>query len=161
MASTYNVKVQFAAWVAVSTLATVLVLAALHLKLQLDAQQAAARKRAELTARSLAKSVAGALEKRDHLALPGIVAQVVSDDDVYHTRIVDQEGEAVYRPWNDREPVGLLVVSVPVEREGTLLGMVEVGLAETDLRQVLRQTVLADLVIGLGPGSGAAGATDG
>lgn len=149
MASKYNVKVQFAAWVAVSTLATVVVMTGLHLKLELDAQETAARRRAEISAQSLAKSVAGALAIGDTKALPGIVAQAISDDEIYHTRIIDKTGEAVYRPWNNKEPVGLLVVTAPVGDADNPLGVVEVGLAQTDMSRTLMQVVLADLLVGM------------
>lgn len=69
MASKYNIKVQYAAWMATMTLATVVVMTAVHLWRELDEQQKMARHRGEITAQTLARSVASAVANDDISAI--------------------------------------------------------------------------------------------
>jgi len=148
MAAKYNVKVQYAAWMAVGALATVVVLTGVHLLHELKLREEATRQRAVLTARTLAKAAAPWLATNQVDRLPGVVANGVVDEEIYHTKILDLQGNAVYRPWQERALTALLVVQEPIVHDGRTLGTVEVGIGQASLSQGLMQTVMRDLLVG-------------
>lgn len=149
MASKYNVKVQYAAWVAVVSLATVVVMTGLHLWREMNLQEEVTRQRAMFSAKSLAKATATALASNDTRALPGIVATMISDEEVLYTGIVDKESREVYRPGVMRNLDALLMVKEPVMVGTNRVGTVEVGVGRASMSKVLMQTVFADLGVGV------------
>lgn len=149
MASKYNVKVQYAAWAAVVSLATAVVMTGIHLWREVDSQEEATRRRAEFASKTLAKATATALASNDVRALPGLVAMAVSDDEVLYTRILDKDDREVYRPGLVRDLGGLLVVKEPVAAGTNRVGTVEAGVGRASMSKRLMQTVFADLGIGV------------
>ncbi len=153
MAAKYNVKLQYAAWIAVVTLGTVVITTMVHFWRDASSREEATQIRAEMTARAVARAVAPAMATNNLSVLPGIVVNTVNDDDVLYLRILDRTGTAVYRPWRDREPVGVLLVSVPIEAGGASganrLGSVELGIGKATMTRGLMDTVLMDLVVGV------------
>ena len=152
MAAKYNVKLQYAAWIAVVTLGTVVVMTVVHFYREVSAREDATRARAELTAAGVARAVASAMASNNVSALPALVAGSVNDDEVLYLRILKRDGAVVYRPWRDREPQGVLLVNVPVVTGGTAgtnqFGTVQLGIAKTAMTRGLMQTVLMDLAVG-------------
>jgi len=149
MAAKYNVRLQYAAWIAVVTLGTVVITTMVHFWRDASSREEATQIRADMTARAVAKAVASAMASNSVSALPGIVANTVNDDDVLYLRILDRNGTAVYRPWRDREPEGVLLVQEPIKAGSTELGQVELGIGKATMTRGLMDTVLMDLVIGL------------
>jgi signal transduction histidine kinase len=76
------------------------------------------------------------------------VAAGVVDEEIYHTKILDARGQAVYRPWQERALDALIVVREPVIHDGQEWGTVEVGIGQASLSQGLMQSVLQDLLVG-------------
>jgi signal transduction histidine kinase len=148
MASKYNVKIQYAAWMAVATLGTVVVMTGLHFWHELKTQEANARARALVTARTLAKLVETAVAAGDEAALPGIVARAVNDEEILYTRIVGSGGRQLYRPGLDRDPAGLIIVKAAIGSEANPIGTVEVGIGQASMSEALMRSVLMDLTIG-------------
>lgn len=149
MASKYDIKVQFAAWMAAATLGTVVVMTAVHLWREIDSREQATRLRAEIAARTLAKAVEPVMAANNTAALAGIVAQAISDEEILYTKIVDRQGRPVYNPWLNREPTGLLVVTAPIGEAANPLGVVHVGIAQASMSKALMQGVFLDLAIGI------------
>src|ERR1700693_2950702 len=152
MAAKYNVKLQYAAWIAVVTLGTVVVTTLVHFYREVSAREDATRERAELTAAGVARAVASAMASNNVSALPALVAGAVNDDEVLYLRILNRDGAVVYRPWRDREPQGVLLVNVPVQSGGASgtnqFGTVQLGIAKPAMTRGLMQTVLMDLAVG-------------
>ena len=152
MAAKYNVKLQYAAWIAVVTLGTVLVMTLVHFYREVSSREDVTRERAVLAATAVARAVASAMASNTVSALPALVAASINDDEVLYLRILNRDGTVVYRPWRDREPQGVLLVDVPVESRGVSganrFGTVQLGLAKTAMTRGLMQTVLIDLVVG-------------
>lgn len=149
MASKYNVKVQYAAWVAVASLATVVVMTGLHLWREMSSQEEVTRQRAEFSAKSVAKLAAAAVASNDTRALPAIVAAAISDEEILYTKITDDENREVYRPGVVRNLGALLLVKEPVMVGAKRVGTVEVGVGQASMSKHLMQTVFADLGIGV------------
>ena len=149
MAAQYNIKVQYAAWMAVCTLAAVVVLTGLHLRQELRVREEGVRARADVTAKALAKAVEPAMASNDVGRVAGLVATIVADEEIYHTRIVGTDGTAFYRPWQERETTGLIMVQAPVMRGTNVVGTVEVGIGQASLSEGLMRTVLGHLLVGL------------
>lgn len=149
MASKYNVKVQYAAWLAVVTLAAVVAMTGIHLWRELTTQEQATRQRAEISAKSLAKAVESALASNDTRALPGIVATIISDDEILYTRIVDRQDNEMYRPGLVRDVSGLMMVKEPIGTGAKKLGTVEIGIGQASMSGHLMKTVYMDLAVGV------------
>jgi signal transduction histidine kinase len=149
MAGKYNVKVQYAAWIAVATLGTVVIMTGLHLLRDMDARESAARLRAELTAKALASAAAPGMAATNLAVLAKAVVTTVQDDEVLHVRILNAQGEELYRPQRAQPTQNLLLVSVPIGPETDRLGAVEVGLGRASAMAGVMKTALLDLGLGL------------
>ena len=73
MASRYNIKVQYAAWMAAMTLATVVVMTTVHSWREADEQDTVARRRAGIAAQTLAKAIAPSVVSSN---IPGMAQAV-------------------------------------------------------------------------------------
>src|SRR5437773_2420674 len=104
MVEKYNVKVQYAAWIAVATLGTVVVMTLAHLMRDMRSRDAAARQRAELLARAVAETVEPAVLTTNKPALATAVKNIVHDDEVLFLRIVNANGDMVYTPPQAQRP---------------------------------------------------------
>ena len=65
MASKYNIKVQYAAWMVTVTLATVVLMTTVHLWREADDQEKTTQRRAEIAAQTLANSITAAMVTND------------------------------------------------------------------------------------------------
>ena len=82
MVSKYNIKVQYAAWMAAVTLATVVVMTAAHLRRELDEQQQMIRHRGEIAAQTLAKTVVAGVLSNSFPAMAQGAELLNSDRDI-------------------------------------------------------------------------------
>jgi hypothetical protein len=100
MVSKYNVKVQYAAWMATMTLATVVVMTAAHLWRELDEQQQTTRHRGEIAAQTLARSVASAVASNDISAMARSVELIDPDKEILFVRILDSSDREVFPKYH-------------------------------------------------------------
>ena len=152
MAAKYNVKVQYAAWIAVVTLGTVVVMTGADLLRTIESQETATRQRARTAARTVANAVAHTLGTTNLTTavsiVPGIVSTVVADEEALYVRVIDRDDHVVYRPGMNRQPTGLLLVKESIVAGTNVLGTVELGMGQATMSQVIMRTVLVDLAIG-------------
>ena len=102
MVEKYNVKVQYAAWIAVATLGTVVVMTLGHLLRDMSSRDAAARQRAELLARAVADTAEPAVLATNKPALVTMVKNIVHDDEVLYIRVLNAEGTPGLPPERER-----------------------------------------------------------
>ncbi|NQU10597.1 hypothetical protein HQ590_07400 [bacterium] len=145
----YNVLVQYAAWVAVCTLGTVVLLSSLHLRQHSRSATQAARARARLTALAISRAVTPALGTNDINSIAGLVSRAMIDEEIYHIRILDREGRVVYRSVADRTLSDLVFVTEPVQDGDQPLGSVEVGISQAEALGNLLRLVYTELATGL------------
>lgn len=149
MVRKYNVKVQYAAWLAVATLGTVVIMTLLHLMRDMNAQEAAARLRAEMTAKAVARAVASAVPSTNLAVMASAVAMIVQDEDVLDIKILNVKGDVLYRPSQPEVPHDLLSITAPIGTEGNPLGTVELCLVRGSAMADVMRTALIDLGVGL------------
>ena len=149
MAGKYNIKVQYAAWTAVATLGTVVVMTMVHVTRDLNAREAAARYRAQLMAKALARAAGQAIAATNTTALVNSVATIIQDDEVLHIRILNAKGDVLYRPPEAHEMENLLSVTAPILQQTNRLGTVELGLGRASQLSGVMQTVYIDLGLGV------------
>lgn len=114
MVSKYNVKVQYAAWMATMTLATVVVMTAAHLWRELDGQQQMTRRRGEIAAQTLAKSVASAVASNDISAMARSVELIDPDKEILFVRILDGNDQEIFPKYHQARADSLIAVKAPV-----------------------------------------------
>jgi signal transduction histidine kinase len=131
------------------TLGTVVVMTVVHLRRDIDSREAAARARAELTAKAVARSATSAVITTNLAGLASIVANIVQDDEVLFLRILNRQGDVLYRPPLQSEPRDLLLVQAPIGPTEKPIGTVELGLGQASLTHGVMQTVLTDLGLGM------------
>lgn len=144
----YNIKVQYAAWVAAVTLGTVLVLTGLHIWRDIDTQETAIRRHGSSLARSAAKAIAPALAKTNVNAVIHALGQAINDDDVQYFRVLDPNHQVLFKPPQYSEPVGLTIVSEPVLQDLVQVGTIELGLSQTEMSRQWLRTLFWNLGIG-------------
>ena len=149
MAVRYNIKSQYAAWVAVVTLGTVVILTGVHLWREIDAQQNQMRWIAQREARSLAKAVAPVIKTANTIELARIANQSVTDENIRYLGILDAQTNALFRPPTNRNPADLVMVTVPVTLNGVTVGAVELGMGQARIGQRVWIALLWDLGIGV------------
>lgn len=145
----YNIRVQFAAWMGVCTLAAVVVLTGLHLHQEQRMRQEAAQQRALLTAKAVARLAEIGVLSNDVARVTVAVAQGVVDEEVLHTKVFAADGTVLYRPWQERSLESLVVVREPVWQGTNQIGIVEVGLSQASLNEGLMRSVLWMLAAGV------------
>ncbi|MDW8344940.1 MAG: ATP-binding protein [Verrucomicrobiae bacterium] len=149
MTGGYNIRVQFAAWMGVCTLTAVVVLTVLHMRLEQRMREDAARHRAMLTAKAVARLAELGVLSNDVARVTVAVAQGVVDEEVLHTKVFGRDGTVLYRPWQERALDSLIVVREPVVHGTNEIGTVEVGLSQASLNEGLMRSVLGMLAVGV------------
>lgn len=149
MASKYNVKIQYAAWMAVVTLAAVVVMTIVQLMREMSSAERETRKRLETAAVTLAKAAEPYVASNDTRALPALVARVINDDEILYMRILDAKGAPIYLPGLDRDTNNLVMTNWPVGSEKNRIGTVEMGIGEAGATERVMRVVLQDLAVGL------------
>ncbi len=149
MATKYNIRVQYAAWVAVVTVGTVVVLTGLHIWRVIDDQEAAVRWVATQEAKSLARAVAPSVDRNDINTLIRTAGQMVNDEEVLYLRVLDANGECLFRPPQNQNPAGLVVVTEALALAGKRVGSVELGMGHGRVGQRLWSALMWDLGIGV------------
>jgi signal transduction histidine kinase len=149
MAAKYNIKVQYAAWVAVVTIGVVVVLTGFHIWRVIDDQEVAVRWVATQEAKSLARAVASSVARNDVNTLIRTAGQSVNDEEVLFLRVLDAKGEVLFRPPQNQNPANLVVVTEPILSAGRRVGMVELGMGHIRVGQRLWSTLLWDLGLGV------------
>jgi len=147
MASKYNIRVQYAAWVAVVTTGVVLVLTVVHLRRLAHDQEQALRLFAQQEAKSVARAIAAPVARGDTKELVLAAAEAVGTD-VLHLRVLNARGEELFRSPQVRDASELLMVAEPVLTAGQEVGKVELGMGRGRVEQRLWSAVLWDLGLG-------------
>jgi signal transduction histidine kinase len=149
MAGKYNVKVQYAAWMAVVALTAVVVMTVAHMLRELNAAERETRTRLATAARTLAKAVESSIASNNTRTLPSIVAHTIDDEEILYMRIFDKAGAEVYRPGLNRDTTGLLLTNVPIGSAANALGRVEMGIGQATTSARIMSAVLQDLAVGM------------
>ncbi len=125
MATKYNVKVQYAAWIVATTLACVVLLTATHLFRDLNMREDALRRRTETMARTLAAVVLPSVRSANQQGVASAVAAVVQDEDVMHVRILNGKGNALYSLVPEQRALAeMLIISAPIGPVSNSVGLV-------------------------------------
>ena len=148
MAAKYNIRVQYAAWVAVVTAGVVLVLTSVHVWRVVDDQEAAVRWVAQQEAKSLARAVAQPVSRNDINILIRTAGEAVNDEEVLYLRVLDAKGEPIFRSPRYQDPEGLVMVTEPVMLRGKRVGTVELGMGHGRVARRLWDALLWDLGLG-------------
>ena len=148
MASKYNIKVQYAAWMAAVTLATVVIMTTVHLWREVEEQEGMAQRRAEIAAQTLAKSIASAVVSNDVPAMARSVEIINPDKEILYCRILDSNEHEIFPKYRQTKPESLITVTAPVEDGSNIVGRVELGMGQASLSEVVMRAVFMDLAIG-------------
>ncbi|HXI84620.1 MAG TPA: ATP-binding protein [Verrucomicrobiae bacterium] len=148
MVSKYNVKVQYAAWMATVTLATVVVMTAAHLWRELDEQQKVIQRRGEIAVQTLAKFVSSAVASNDISTMARAVESINPDKEILFVRILDGDGHEIFPKYRQGKPESLVIVRAPVEDGLKSVGTVELGMGQASASQAVMHAVFTDLIIG-------------
>ena len=149
MVSKYNIKVQYAAWMATMTLATVVVMTTVHLWRELDEQQKMTRHRGEIAVQTLARSVASAVVSNDISAMARSVELIDADKEILFVRILDGAGHEIFPKYNQLKTESLITVRAPVADGSKTVGTVELGMGQASMSEAVMHSVLMDLIIGM------------
>ena len=150
MVSKYNIKVQYAAWMATVTLATVVVMTAAHLRRELDEQQQMIRHRGEIAAQTMAKTVVAGVLSNSFPAMAQGAELLNSDRDIVFVRILDARGQEVFPKYNQFRPdsLSLIAVTAPVVDGSNVVGTVELGMGQASTSKTVMHGVFVDLGVG-------------
>jgi len=148
MVSKYNLKVQYAAWMATVTLATVVVMTAAHLWRELDGQQKTAQHRGEIAAQTLAKIIPSAVVSNDISAMARAVELINPDKEILFVRILDGSGHEIFPKYRQGKPESLVIARASVEDGSKMVGAVELGMGQASTSKAVMHTVFMDLIIG-------------
>ena len=159
MVSKYNVKVQYAAWMATMTLATVVVMTAVHLWRELGQQQKMTQHRGEITAQTLARSVVSAVASNDSSAMARFVELIAADKEVLFVRILDGNDHEIFPQYRQAKPGSLITVRAPVVDGSKTVGTVELGMGQASVSEVVMHSVFMDLLVGVAVVIAAVGAS--
>jgi signal transduction histidine kinase len=148
MASKYNIKVQYAAWMATVTLATVVVMTAVHLWREVDEQQQATQRRARIAAETLAKTISSAVISNDISAMARSVEVINPDKEILFCRILDSNDREIFPKYRQARPESLVTVKVPVQDGSNTVGVVELGMGLASVSEAVMHAVFMDLALG-------------
>lgn len=148
MASKYNIKVQYAAWMAAVTLATVVLMTAVHLWREVEQQEGMARQRAVIAAQTLAKSIASAVVSNDVSAMARTVEIINPDKEILYCRILDSNEHEIFPKYRQAKPESLITVTASVVDGSNTVGQVELGMGQASLSEVVMRAVFMDLAVG-------------
>ena len=149
MVSKYNIKVQYAAWMATVTLATVVVMTAAHLWRELDEQQKMTRHREEITAQTLAKSVVSAVVSNDIPAMARAVELINPEQEILFVRILDGNDHEIFPKYSQVKPGSLIIVKASVGNGSKAVGTVELGMGQASTSEVVMRAAFMDLILGV------------
>ncbi len=148
MASKYNIKVQYAAWMAAMTLATVVVMTAVHLWRDAAEQNRVAQRRAEIAAQTLAKAIAPAVVTSNVPGMAQAVELINPDKEILFCRILDNGDHEIFPKFRQEKPGSLITVRAPIRDGSNAVGVVELGLGEASVSETVMRTVFLDLAVG-------------
>ncbi|MGO9609915.1 MAG: sensor histidine kinase [Verrucomicrobiia bacterium] len=148
MASKYIVRIQYAAWMAAMTLATVVVMTAVHLWREADAQDKVARRRAEMAAQTLAKAIAPAVVTSNIPGMAQAVELINSDKEILFCRILDNSDREIFPKFRQAKPESLITVRAPIRDGSNAVGVVELGMGEASVSEAVMHAVFLDLAVG-------------
>jgi signal transduction histidine kinase len=148
MASKYNVKVQYAAWMAAMTLATVVVMTAVHSWREADEQERVARRRAEIAAQTLAKAIAPAVVTSNVPGMAQAVELINFDREILVCRILDNNDHEIFPKFRQERPESLITVRAPIQNGSNAVGAVELGMGEASVSEAVMHAVFLDLAVG-------------
>jgi signal transduction histidine kinase len=133
---------------AVATLATVVMMTAVHLWREVEQQEAMARRRADIAAQTLAKSVASAVVSNDVSAMARSVEIINPDKEILYCRILDSSEHEIFPKYRQAKPESLITVTAPVEDGSNVVGQVELGMGQASLSEMVMRAVFMDLAMG-------------
>lgn len=148
MASKYNVKIQYAAWMAAVTLATVVVMTTVHSWREAAEQDQMARRRAEIAAQTLAKAIAPAVVNSNVSGMAQAVELINPDKEILFCRILDTNDHEIFPKFHQEKPESLITVRAPIRDGSNTVGTVELGLGEASVTEAVMHAVLVDLAVG-------------
>lgn len=148
MALKYNIRVQYAVWVAVVTLGTVVTLTGLHVWREIDDQETAVRWLAQQEVRSLARAIGPSVLSNNVTALLRVVEQSVQDDEVRYLRVLNSANNVLYSPPLNEDPSKVVLVTGPIQAGSKTIGTVELGLGRRRMGQQLWTVLMWDLGLG-------------
>jgi signal transduction histidine kinase len=148
MASKHNVKVQYAAWMAAVTLATVVVMTTVHSWREADEQNTMARRRAEIAAQTLAKAIAPAVVSTNIPAMAQAVELVNPDKEILFCRVLDNDDHEIFPKFRQEKAASLITVRAPILDGSKPVGMVELGMGQASVSEAVMHGVLLDLAVG-------------
>src|SRR5579862_2934758 len=149
MVSKYNVKVQYAAWMSTVTLATVVVMTAIHMQRELNQQEKVIQHRGEIAAQILARSIVSGMLSNSFPAIAQAADLLSSDKDIILVRILDANDQEVFPKYNHAQPSSLVVATAPVISGSNAIGKVEVGMGQASMSMIVVHGVFLDLSVGV------------
>jgi signal transduction histidine kinase len=149
MASKYNVKVQYAAWMATVTLATVVAMTAVHLWREADEQGKVAQRRAQIAAQTLAKAIAPAVVSTNVPGMAQAVELINFDKEILFCRILDNGDHEIFPKFRQEKPESLITVRAPILDGSNAVGVVELGMGAASVSEAVMHAVFLDLTVGV------------
>jgi signal transduction histidine kinase len=119
-----------------------------HLWREVEQQEGMARRRAEIAAQTLAKSIASAVVSNDVSAMARTVEIINPDKEILYCRILDSNGHEIFPKYRQAKPESLITVTAPVEDGSNTVGQVELGMGQASLSEVVMRAVFMDLAMG-------------
>jgi signal transduction histidine kinase len=113
-----------------------------------EQQEGMARRRAEIAAQTLAKSVASAVVSNDVSAMALSVEIINPDKEILYCRILDSSEHEIFPKYRQAKPESLITVTEPVKDGSNVVGQVELGMGQASLSEVVMHAVFMDLAIG-------------
>lgn len=149
MASKHNIKVQYAAWMATVTLATVVIMTAVHLWREVDVQERMTQRRAGIAAQTLAKMLVSAVVSNNIPAMAQLVEVINPDKEILFCRILDNNGHEIFPKFYQARPESLITVKAPVQDGSNTVGAVELGMGQASVSEAVMHAVFTDLTVGI------------
>jgi len=148
MASKYNIKVQYAAWMVTVTLATAVIMTTAHLWREVDDQEKTTRQHAEVATQTLANSIAAAMATNGIDAVALSVQAMAPDKDILYCRILDANNKEIFPKSHQEKSEALIMARAPVLDGSQTLGTVELGMGRGPISEAVMHAVFTDLTIG-------------
>jgi signal transduction histidine kinase len=149
MASKYNIKVQYAAWMVAVTLATVVLMTAVHLWREVDQQAKTMQQRAEIAAQTLANSITAAMVTNDINTVARQVQAMDPDKNILFCRILDENNHEIFPKSRQEKSDALIMARVPIMDGSRTLGTVELGMGQGPMSETVMHVVFMDLTVGV------------
>jgi signal transduction histidine kinase len=156
MAGKYNVKVQYAGWIAVATVGTIIVLTTIDVARVMRVKTRQLEAQAQIVAKLVAGNVAPSLVANQRIEpLAAVTVNTLRDQGVVFLQVRGPDGTVLSQPaWSLKDTTGLLTadwtVATPVEgHTNEVCGIVRVGLFQDSIGQVVLATLGQDLVVGV------------